>query len=78
MSPRKRAEDLSLGPSGGTEAQELVHVRATAHLPRHPGGYLPALPRGSEALVDADDPYIQGLLGGGWLIPLGDHDEPER
>jgi hypothetical protein len=39
---------------------------------------LPALERGGEALVDADDPYIRGLLENGWLIPIGDPDELPR
>lgn len=55
-------------------SEELVHIRATAHLPAHPRGYLPSLERGGEALVDPDDPWIQTMLGGGWMVPL---DEPD-
>ena len=78
---KKKTPDLgaALGRGGvSSGAQDLIHVRATAHLPRHPLGYLPSLPRGSEALVDADDPYIRELLGAGWLIPIGAPNELER
>ena len=78
--PKKPADLGAPTEPGGEDgaAQDLIHVRATAHLPRHPLGYLPALERGGEALVDADDPYIRDLLGAGWLIPLGDPDELRR
>lgn len=81
MTKKKNPTDLGATSAlGGADAgtQELIHVRATAHLPRHPDGYLPARARGDEALVDPDDPWIRRLLEGGWMIPIGEPDEPRR
>lgn len=48
---------------GAKPEQVIVPVRATVHLP--------GLPRDAEALIDASDPYMQGLLEAGFLIPIG-------
>ncbi len=55
-------------PVGDTPTEVMVLVRATAHLYRHP--------RGSVFEVDATDPGIQKAFEDGWLIPVGDPDEP--
>lgn len=52
----------------GARKPVMVWVRATANLYRHP--------RGSVFEVDATDPQIQKALEDGWLVPIGDADEP--
>lgn len=58
-----------LGVGAGRQEPHWIVVRASVHLPR--------LERGREALVDANDPFIQRYLGAGWLVPVGDVDEVE-
>lgn len=53
---------------GAITGQVIVPVRATVHLP--------GLGRDAEALIDASDPYMQGLLEAGFLIPIGKPDDP--
>lgn len=40
----------------------MIHVRATINLA--------GLPRGAEAMVDPEDPYIAGCLKGGYLVRI--------
>ena len=58
------------GP-GREEPPAYVAVRATVHLPH-------GMPRGREAIVDAQNPRIQQLLACEWLLPLDDPDAIPR